>query len=213
MRKNQPLHIQAEVSRCGVSQPGRPFTKIGPAMSPQTFRTIKSDDRTAHPVTRSRKRASTVLSHEMTVIASSVADVVASAGGWLFDRRMAGWTVNVLVADRAGERALQILGAEVFDLSGDLQAITEDPDRAATLAVAADVYAVDDRVRRFVSTSDRSRAEVALWGDTGELGHNVSAVSYRLSARGPRVQGSSAAGRRDLRAIRWQRRNRCSAAG
>ena len=165
-------------------------------MSPQTFRTIKNDDRTAHSVTRSRARASTVLRHEMTVIASSVGDVVASAGGWLFDRRMAGWTVNVLVADRIGERALQILGADVFDLSGDLEAITEDPDRAATLAVAADVYAADDRVRRFVSTSDRSRAEVALWGDTGRVGHNVSAVSYRLSAaaRAFKAQALLAAG-------------------
>ena len=79
----------------------------------------------------------------MTVVASSVADVVASTGGWLCDRRMAGWKVNVLVADRAGERALRILGADVLDLSGDLEAITDDPDRAATLAVAADVYAAD----------------------------------------------------------------------
>ena len=151
-------------------------------MSPQTFRTINRDDRKPHSVTRSRARASTVLSHEMIVVASSVADVVTSAGGWLVDRRMAGWQVNVLVSDRTGERALRILGAEALDLSGDLEAITDDPDRASTLAVAADVYAADERVRRFVATSDRSRAEVALWGDTRALGQNVSAVSYRLSA-------------------------------
>ena len=77
---------------------------------------------------------------------------------------------------------MRILGADVLDLSGDLEAITEDPDRAATLAVAADVYSVDERVRRFVSTSDRSRAEVALWGDVGALTEKVSAVDYRLSA-------------------------------
>jgi hypothetical protein len=157
-------------------------------MSPQTSRTIKRDDPTAHSMTRSRARASTVQRHEMTVVSSSVVDVVASAGGWLFDRRMAGWQVNVLVSDRVGERALRILGSDVLDLSGDLEAITEDPDRAATLAVAADVYAVDERVRRFVSASDRSRAEVALWGDMGRLrrngekGANFSAVFYRLSA-------------------------------
>ena len=62
-------------------------------------------------------------------------------------------------------------------------------------AVAADVYAADERVRRFVSTSDRSRAEVALWGDTGALGQNVSPLSYRLSAACPGVQGAGAAGR------------------
>ncbi len=165
-------------------------------MSPQTFRTIKRDDRTAPSVTRPRAGASTVLWHEMTVIASSVADVVASAGGWLFDRRMAGWKVTVLVGDRAGERALQILGADVLDLSGHFEAITEDPDRAATLAVAADVYTADERVRRFVSTSDRSRAEVALWGDTGAVDQDVSAVDYRLSAaaRAFKAQALLAAG-------------------
>jgi hypothetical protein len=151
-------------------------------MSPQTYRTIKRDDRNSHSVTRARARASAVLRHEMTVVAASVADVVGSTGGWLYDRRMAGWQVNVLVADRVGERALRILGADVLDLSADLEAISDDPDRAATLAVAADVYATDGRVRRFVSTSDRRRAEVALWGDTGSFGENVSAVSYRLSA-------------------------------
>jgi hypothetical protein len=157
-------------------------------MSPQTYRT--------HSVARARARTSTVMQHEMTVVASSVADVVASAGGWLYDRRTAGWKVNVLLADRTGERALRILGADVFDLGADLDAITDDPDRAATLAVAADVYAADVRVRRFVSSSDRRRAEVALWGDTGPLNENVSAVTYRLSAaaRAFKAQALLAAG-------------------
>ena len=157
-------------------------------MSPQTYRT--------HSVARARARASTVMQHEMTVVGSGVADVVASAGGWLYDRRTAGWKVNVLVADRSGERALRILGADVVDLSGDLDAITDDPERAATLAVAADVYAADVRVRRFVSSSDRRRAEVAMWGDTAPLDEDVSAVSYRLSAaaRAFKAQALLAAG-------------------
>ena len=151
-------------------------------MSPQTYRRIKRDDPNTHSVTRARNRAGTVLRHEMSVVASSVADVVASAGGWLYDRRTAGWQVNVLVGDRVGERALRILGADVLDLNADLEEITDDPERAATIAVAADVYAADARVRRFVSTSDRRRAEVALWGDTGALDQDVSAVSYRMTA-------------------------------
>jgi hypothetical protein len=136
------------------------------------------------------------MQHEMTVVASGVADVVASAGGWLYDRRTAGWKVTVLLADRTAERALRILGADVLDLRGDLDAITDDPDRAATLAVAADVYASDPRVRRLVSRTDRRRAEVALWGDTGSLNEDVSAVSYRLSAaaRAFKAQALLAAG-------------------
>jgi hypothetical protein len=151
-------------------------------MSPQTFRTITRDGRKAASAARSGGRAGTVLRHEMTVVASSVADVVASTGGWLYDRRMAGWQVNVLVGDRADERALRILGADVLDLSGNLEAITDDPDRAATLAVAADLYAADRRVRQFVSSSDHRRAEVALWGDSAPLDEDISAVIYRLSA-------------------------------
>jgi hypothetical protein len=149
-------------------------------MPPQTYRTINRDNREAHSVTRSAARA--VLQHDVTVIGSSVPDVVASAGGWLFDRRMAGWQVTVLLSDRAWDRALRILGANAVDLDGGLDTVASGQDHAATLAVAADVYAADGRVRRFVSTSDRSRAEVAMWGDTGSLGQRVSAVSYRLSA-------------------------------
>jgi hypothetical protein len=122
-------------------------------MSPQTYRSTNRDERKAHSVTRSPARV--VLQHDMTVIASSVTDVVTSAGGWLFDRRMAGWQVNVLLSDRVGERALRILGAKALDLDGGLDAMADDPNRAATVVVAADVYAADERVRRFVSTSDR----------------------------------------------------------
>jgi hypothetical protein len=118
----------------------------------------------------------------MTVVASSAADVVASVGGLLFDRRMAGWTVDVLVADRSGERGLQILGATTRDLNDDFEAISSDPERAAHLAVAADVYAADERVRdKFSSTLHHGLAEVAVWGDTSHLGQDVDSFCYRLS--------------------------------
>jgi hypothetical protein len=164
-------------------------------MSPQSSRTINRDDQKAHSVTRSPARV--VLQHDMTVIASNVTDVVTSAGGWLFDRRMAGWQVNVLLSDRVGERALRILGASALDLDGGLDAMADGPDRAATVVVAADVYAADERVRQFVSRSDRGRAEVALWGDTGSLVEGASAVCYRLSAaaRAFKAQALMAAGR------------------
>lgn len=165
-------------------------------MSPQTYRTAKREDRNAHAATRGRARAGTVLRHEMTVVASNVADVVASAGGWMYDRRMAGWQVNVLLVERTDERALRILGADVLDLDDDLRAISDDPDRAATLAVAADVYASDQRIKRLVSATDRRRAEVAIWGDPGTLDENVSAVTYRLTAaaRAFKAQALRAAG-------------------
>ena len=49
--------------------------------------------------------------YRVDVVAADVADVVKFAGGWLFDRAMAGWDVTVLLVDHPDERPLQILGA------------------------------------------------------------------------------------------------------
>ena len=54
--------------------------------------------------------------YRLDVVASSVLDVVRFAGGWLFDRSMAGWDVTVLLSERADDRPLQILGAQTMDL-------------------------------------------------------------------------------------------------
>jgi hypothetical protein len=124
----------------------------------------------------------------MTVIASDVADVVASVGGMLYDRRMAGWTVDVLVADRSRERALQILGATTRDLDDDFETITGDPEWVRSFAVSADIYAADERVRGL--------PDITLWGDTVQLGHDVDSDDYRLScaARMFKAQALRAAG-------------------
>ncbi len=152
-------------------------------MSPQTFPAFTRDNSKATPPAESGMRAAVVLRHEMTVVASSVADVVASTGGWLYDRRAAGWQVNVLVADRTGERALRILGADIFDLDGDLEAFGGDPDTGgASLAVAADLYTGDRRVRRLMSSPGSRRAELALWGDTASVPETVCPVVHRLSS-------------------------------
>src|SRR6201999_4509172 len=39
------------------------------------------------------------LRYRLDVVAADVADVVKFAGGWLFDRAMAGWDVTVLLVD------------------------------------------------------------------------------------------------------------------
>ena len=58
--------------------------------------------------------------YRLDVVAASVVDVVRFAGGWLFDRSMAGWDVTVLVADHPDDRPLQILGAQMLDLEDAL---------------------------------------------------------------------------------------------
>ena len=64
--------------------------------------------------------------YRLDVVASSVVDVVRFAGGWLFDRAMAGWDVSVLLTDLADQpdgRPLQILGAQVVDLEVALASV------------------------------------------------------------------------------------------
>lgn len=122
--------------------------------------------------------------YRLDVVAANVVDVVKFAGGWLFDRAMAGWDVTVLVADHDDERPLQILGAQMVDLEHVLESAEYRP-RPQTLAVAADLVGCDPRVRDGVLAAlDRGVTEVTLWGETwpAELDESVGLVHHRLSA-------------------------------
>lgn len=122
--------------------------------------------------------------YRLDVVAANVVDVVMFAGGWLFDRAMAGWDVTVLLADRVDARPLQILGAQIVDLEHALESAADRP-RPQTLAVAADLVGCDPRVRDGVLAAlDRGVTEVTLWGETWpvELDQNVGVVHHRLSA-------------------------------
>jgi len=65
--------------------------------------------------------------YRLDVVAANVIDVVKFAGGWLFDRAMAGWDVTVLVADHVDPRPLQILGAQIIDLEHALESAGQTP--------------------------------------------------------------------------------------
>jgi hypothetical protein len=125
--------------------------------------------------------------YRLDVVASSVADVVRFAGGWLFDRAMAGWDVTVLLTDEPVEqpddRPLQILGAQTLDLESALASVQTRP-RPQALAVAADLFGCDSRVRQGVLQAlDHGATEVTLWGETwpAELDDTVGLVQHRLS--------------------------------
>ena len=122
--------------------------------------------------------------YRLDVVAADVADVVRFAGGWLFDRAMAGWDVTVLVADHPDERPLQILGARIIDLEYALATVGHRPP-PQTLAVAADLFDCDPRVREGVLQAlDQGATEVTLWGQNwpAELDSHVGLVQHRLSA-------------------------------
>jgi hypothetical protein len=122
--------------------------------------------------------------YRLDVAAADSADAVRFAGGWMYDRVMAGWDVTVLLADRANERPLQILGVATADLESALALWAERP-HPQTVAVAADLFASNERVRRGVlGALEQGLTEVTLWGDTcpAELDDSVGPVAHRLSA-------------------------------
>ncbi|WP_280299803.1 hypothetical protein [Nocardia abscessus] len=121
--------------------------------------------------------------YRLDVVASSVVDVVEHAGGWLFDRSVAGWDVTVLVADLSDTRPLRILGAEVLELEQVLASRGQGRQPHA-LAVAAEVCERDSRARRGLSKAlNDGGVEVVVWGEgwRSPPEHQVDAVVHRLS--------------------------------
>ena len=122
--------------------------------------------------------------YRLNVVAPTVLDAVQFAGGWIFDRVMAGWDVTVLIADGADVRPLEILGAVPRDLESVLESWAERP-HPQTVAVSADLFSRDERVRRgVVGALDQGATEVTLWGEPlpVELDSSVDTVVHRLSA-------------------------------
>lgn len=121
--------------------------------------------------------------YRLDIVAATVIDVVRFAGGWIFDRSMAGWDVTVLVADHPDVRPLQIVGARVLDLEDALTSAHSRP-RPQALAAAADLFGCDPRVRQGVLQAlDHGVTEVTLWGENwpSELAESVGLVQHRLS--------------------------------
>ena len=122
--------------------------------------------------------------YRLDVVAPTVLDAVKFAGGWVYDRVMAGWDVTVLVGDDDDVRPLEILGAEVRDLESVLVS-WEDRPHPQTVAVAVDLFDRDARVRQGVLEAlEQGATEVTLWGEglPEELDESVDSVQHRLSA-------------------------------
>ena len=122
--------------------------------------------------------------YRLDVVAPTVLDAVTFAGGWIYDRVMAGWDVTVLIATDEEVRPLEILGAEVRDLETVL-ASWEDRPHPQTVAVAAEMFDSDARVHEHVLKAlDQGATEVTLWGERlpAELDESVDSVEHHLSA-------------------------------
>ena len=152
-----------------------------------TARAFEIDHRSTQGEVRNRYPeafATTLTRYRLDVVASSVEDVIVSAGGWLFDRAMAGWEVNLLIAEPSDARPLQILGISALPLESAFEPVANWPPTRA-IAVAADVFNSDQRVGgSVVAALDRGLTEVTLWGDSWPPGFHrrANAVQHRLSA-------------------------------
>lgn len=147
------------------------------------------------PVTAHSQRAPRLTRYELDVIGAGVADVVACAGGWLFDRVMAGWDVTVAVPHHLDSAPLRILGVNAVALD----ALADARPATRALAVAGPMCNADDVVREVVGAAlGSARTEVTLWGDAWipALGSRGAAVRHELSsaARVFKAQALSAAG-------------------
>lgn len=144
---------------------------------------------------RSRHRD---IGYRVVVLCEGVADVVRAAGGWLFDRGLAGCEVSVLLADHPDDRALRILGAHAVELDSAM-ALELDRLRPDILAVGGGLFQRDARVRHSVlGTIDEGLTRVMMWGDElpPEFHGLVKPVEYRpsIAARAFKESALAAAG-------------------
>jgi hypothetical protein len=133
-------------------------------------------------VGRRKTMAGAVCSYRIEVLALSVPDVVRSAGGWLFDRVQAGWSVTVVLTEPGDIRPLRILGLSIA--CADVE-VGSNSDAVRLLAASTDVLANCARVRDDITNAlDRGDVELTLWGDVLplRLQRRAKTVQYRLSA-------------------------------
>jgi hypothetical protein len=140
-----------------VAAPASPLTQLN---NPASLPGAKSRRLAPEDTDRYQDR------YRLHVVAASIADVVTSIGGLIFDRAMAGWDVTVAVpgdVEEGADRALRILGARVATAAGTES--TGSAPRPHVLAVASDVFVANEPVRRLALAARRGDAtEVLLWG-------------------------------------------------
>lgn len=120
--------------------------------------------------------------YRLNVVAAGVVDVVAGAGGWLYDRRAAGWEVTVFVPDLRDTRALRVLGVRACALNASTLAGDVEGHE---LAVSATAFADDTAVREVLSRAlGQARVGATLWGEGWPMpiARAVHPVAHPLSA-------------------------------
>ncbi|MFI5720410.1 hypothetical protein [Nocardia sp. NPDC051750] len=124
------------------------------------------------------------LRHRLAIVAPNTVDAVQYAGGFIFDRMMAGWEVVAVLTEHDDVRPLEILGATVLDLTTAMASPVHDTWPESVL-LAPDVFVSNEWVRRGALNSlDKGLAELGVWGDDlpEELARRVASAHHRLSS-------------------------------
>ncbi len=134
------------------------------------------------------------LRYRLDVVAASAVDVVQAAGGWLYDRVMAGWEVTVLLSNSCDTRSLRILGVRASDLEAQFASMGNG-STSQSLAVSAEAFTADARVRdKVLESLDNRLTEVALWGQAPQgwplrVNRAVTRAEHMLSAAARMFKG------------------------
>jgi hypothetical protein len=134
------------------------------------------------------------------VIGPDIDKTVRYAGGWLFDRVMAGWDVTAVVAQPHDVRPLKILGATVVDMDAAMAVQVRGPV-PQTIAIDAALYESDSRVRAGLEgVLEQGTADIRMWGDHWPTGidprfglvrHQLSLAAKAFKARAMVVTSAS----------------------
>lgn len=147
---------------------------------------------------RVRRCAVSHTRYQLSVVATDAAELIASAGGWMYDRVRAGWDVSVAVAESTDLRPLQILGVTPLVADQGFDSAV-DGLASAAIAIAPEILESKGNVRREVLKAlDDGVTEVTLWGATMPRGlcGRVDRMQHRLSsaARAFKAHSLAAAG-------------------
>jgi hypothetical protein len=127
----------------------------------------------------------TVADYQLSVLATSVDDVVVNIGGWLCDMSLAGWSVTVTSCDASDERALRILGARVIansSLSAALPRIVANT--CGAMAISSSLLVDGPACHRQVDAALQASAHSCIWGQPGPVSDvlDLRMTRYRPSA-------------------------------
>jgi hypothetical protein len=134
--------------------------------------------------------------YQLCVVARDVGELVDLAGGWMCDRILAGWDVNVAVSEPRDLRPLQILGVTLVTQQR-LRLISDD-SATASIAIAPGIFENDNHIRSDVFKAlDLGANEVTFVGPSlpSDLDGRLARRQHRLSgaARAFKTQALAAA--------------------